>query len=202
MRLKRSKTGDAMARPSRRSSFLGDAGAKFFCETEQTGQDALEILPHPGLRFALNASPYGRRRASLRPGCGSCKRNSRTKQTSPTSSKIPIEGVGVKTFRRRTGLRLRHLVGRLFRGRRWSLDQLACGNRGLLCLRISFWQEGENWFRIRFPAEPTETLADRFFAEAKPAGNPSITHPLGFEAENSLVSLVVFLAHSPALRRS
>ena len=31
----------------------------------------LEILPHPGLRFALNASPFGRRRASLRPGCGS-----------------------------------------------------------------------------------------------------------------------------------
>jgi len=30
----------------------------------------LEILPHPGLRFALNASPFGRRRASLRPGCG------------------------------------------------------------------------------------------------------------------------------------
>jgi hypothetical protein len=65
MRLKRSKTGDAMARPSWRSSLLGDAGAKFFCETEQTGYDALEILPHPGLRFALNASPYGRRRASL-----------------------------------------------------------------------------------------------------------------------------------------
>src|SRR5260370_11597305 len=66
--------------------------------------------------------------------------------------------------------------------------------RGLFCLRISFWQEGEIWFRIRFPAEPTETLADRFFTEAKPAGNPSITHPLGFEAENSLVSLMVFLA--------
>ena len=40
MRLKRSKTGDTMARPSWRSSFLSDAGAKFFCETEQTGQDA------------------------------------------------------------------------------------------------------------------------------------------------------------------
>ena len=61
-------------------------------------------------------------------------------------------------------------------------------------MRISFWQEGEIWFRSRFPAEPTETLADRFFAEAKPTGNPSIPHPLGFEAENSLVSLMVFLA--------
>jgi hypothetical protein len=90
MRLKRSKTGDAMARPSWRSLFLGDAGAKFFSETEQTGYDALESLPHPGLRFALNASPYGRRRASLRPGCESCKRNRRTKQTSPTSSKINL----------------------------------------------------------------------------------------------------------------
>jgi hypothetical protein len=49
-----------MSRPSWRSSFLGDADAIF-----------LEIFPHSGLRFALNASPYGRRRASLRPECGS-----------------------------------------------------------------------------------------------------------------------------------
>ena len=90
MRLKRGKTGDAMGRPNWRSSFLGDAGATFFCKTEQTGYDALEILPHPGLRFALNASPYGRRRASLRPGCGSCLGNRRTKQTSPTSSEINL----------------------------------------------------------------------------------------------------------------
>ncbi len=62
-----SENGDAMGRPSWRSSFLGDAGTNFFC----TGPDVLEILPHPGLRFALNASPSGRRRASLRPGCGS-----------------------------------------------------------------------------------------------------------------------------------
>ena len=49
-----------MGRPSCRSSFLGDADATF-----------LEIFPHSGLRYALNAPPYGRRRASLRPGCGS-----------------------------------------------------------------------------------------------------------------------------------
>jgi hypothetical protein len=77
MGLRRDKTEDAMGRPnrmgrpSRRSSFLGDADARFFCETEQTGHDALEVLPHRGLRFALNASLYGRRRASLRPGCWS-----------------------------------------------------------------------------------------------------------------------------------
>ena len=41
--------------------------ANFFC----TGNDILEILPDPGLRFALNASPFGRRRASLRPASGS-----------------------------------------------------------------------------------------------------------------------------------
>jgi hypothetical protein len=49
-----------MGRPSLRSLFLGDPDATF-----------LENFPHPGLRFALNAPPYGRRRASLRPGCGS-----------------------------------------------------------------------------------------------------------------------------------
>ena len=43
-----------------RSSFLGDADAML-----------LEFFLHPGLRYALNAPPYGRRRASLRPGCGS-----------------------------------------------------------------------------------------------------------------------------------
>jgi hypothetical protein len=90
MRLKRGKTGDAVGRASWQSSFLGDAGANFFCETEQTGHDALEILPHPGLRFALVASPYGRRRASLRPGCGSCQGTKRTKITNPTSSEINL----------------------------------------------------------------------------------------------------------------
>ena len=63
MRLKRGKTGDAMGRPSWRSLFLGDASASFFCETEQTGHDVWKMFPHPGLRFALSASPYGRRRA-------------------------------------------------------------------------------------------------------------------------------------------
>jgi hypothetical protein len=48
----------AMVRPSRRSSFLGGADARFFCGTEQTGHAALEILPHRGLRFALRA-PQG-----------------------------------------------------------------------------------------------------------------------------------------------
>ena len=55
-----SENGDATGRPSWRSSFLGDADATL-----------LELFPHPGLRYALNAPPYGRRRASLRPGCGS-----------------------------------------------------------------------------------------------------------------------------------
>ena len=32
-----------------------------------TGQDVLEVPMDPGLRFALNASPYGRRRATLQP---------------------------------------------------------------------------------------------------------------------------------------
>jgi hypothetical protein len=90
MRLKRGKTGDAMGRPSWRSLFLGDASASFFCETEQTGRDVLKILPHPGLRFALSASPYGRRRASHRPGCGKCQGNRRTRKTNPTSSEINL----------------------------------------------------------------------------------------------------------------
>ena len=55
-----SENGDATGRPSRRSSFLGNADATL-----------LELFPHPGLRYALNAAPYGHRRASLRPGCGS-----------------------------------------------------------------------------------------------------------------------------------
>jgi hypothetical protein len=56
MRMRRDKTGDVVGRPSWRLSFLSDPGANFFCETEQTGHDALEILPHPCLRFALDAS--------------------------------------------------------------------------------------------------------------------------------------------------
>ena len=58
MRLRRDKTEDVMVRPSRRSSFLGDADARFFCGTEQTGHTALEILLHRGLRVALRA-PQG-----------------------------------------------------------------------------------------------------------------------------------------------
>ena len=49
------ENGDARGRPSWRSSFLGDPGANFFCTTH----DVSEILPHPSLRFALNASPSG-----------------------------------------------------------------------------------------------------------------------------------------------
>jgi hypothetical protein len=49
------ENGDAEGRPSWQSSFLGDRGANFFC----TAHDLLEILRHPGLRFALNASPSG-----------------------------------------------------------------------------------------------------------------------------------------------
>ena len=89
MRLKRDKTGDAMGRPSWRSLFLGDAVATFFCETEQTGRDVLKSFPHPGLRVALSASPYGRRRATLRPECGKCQ-GYRNQKTNPTSSEINL----------------------------------------------------------------------------------------------------------------
>ena len=89
MRLKRDKTGDAMGRPSWRSLFLGDTVATFFCETEQTGRDVLKSFPHPGLRFALSASPYGRRRATLRPECGKCQ-GYRNQKTNPTSSEINL----------------------------------------------------------------------------------------------------------------
>ena len=56
-------------------------------------------------------------------------------------------------------------------------------------------REGETWFRTRFPAEPTETLAHGFFAKAEPAGNPTIAHLLRFETENGAVSLMEFLVH-------
>jgi hypothetical protein len=97
---------------------------------------------------------------------------------------------------------LRHLVWRLFRSGTRCLDQLICGNRELFCLRIAFREEEQIWFRIRFPAEPTEVLADCFFVDAKAAGNPSIAHPLGFEAENSLVSLMFFLVSGRTACRS
>ena len=61
-----SANGDAMGRPSCPSSFLGDAGANFFC----TGYDVLEILPHPRLRFTPNTAPFGRHKESLQTGCG------------------------------------------------------------------------------------------------------------------------------------
>jgi len=64
-----------------------------------------------------------------------------------------------------------------------------------LYLRTCFRQEGETCFRTRFPAEPTETLAHGFSTKAKPAGNPTIAHLLGFEAEDGAVSLMEFLVH-------
>jgi len=55
------------------------------------------------------------------------------------------------------------------------------------------------------PAESTETLPHGFFTEANPTRNPSIAHPLGFKAEDGLVSLRGFLvpgrtAGRPSLR--
>jgi len=76
-----------------------------------------------------------------------------------------------------------------------GLEQRACGSHGQLYLRTRFRQEGETGFRTRFPAEPTETLAHGFFAKAKSAGNPTIAHLLGFEAENGAVSPRKFLVH-------
>jgi|SRR6267378_834404 len=81
----------------------------------------------------------------------------------------------------------------LVRSERWNLDQLIYRNHGPLCLRNSFRQEGESWIRSRFPAQPTKTFPDGRFAEAQPPSNPSITHPLGFEAKDGLVSLMGFL---------
>src|SRR6266851_5146922 len=96
----------------------------------------------------------------------------------------PIERVGVETLCSRIAWQLRHLIWGLF-----------CGNHGQLYLRTCFRQEGETWFRTRFPAEPTETLAHGFFAKAEPAGNPTIAHLLRFETENGAVSLMEFLVH-------
>src|SRR5258708_25245652 len=106
-----------------------------------------------------------------------------------------IERVGIETFRRRIGWKLRPLAWRLLRSGRRNLDQLTYRNRGPLCLRIGFRQEGEIWFRIRirFPAQPTKTFPDSRFAEAQPPSNPSIAHPLGFEAEHGFVSFLGFL---------
>ena len=89
MRLKRGKTGDAMGRPNWRSSFLGDAGATFFCKTEQTGYDALEIpAPRSALRpkrIALRA-PQGFAPDLVRELSG----KQENQQTSPTSSEINL----------------------------------------------------------------------------------------------------------------
>ena len=46
---------------------------------------------------------------------------------------------------------------------------------------------------IRFPAQPPKSFPDGRLAEAEPPRNPSITHPLGFEAEDSLVSFMGLL---------
>jgi len=54
------------------------------------------------------------------------------------------------------------LSGGLFGNGGWSLEHRACRNHGQLYLRTCFRQEGETWFRTRFPAEPTETLAHAF----------------------------------------
>jgi hypothetical protein len=95
MRLTWGKTMDAAGQASRRSSFLEVPGAEFFSGMEKTRHDALEILPPPGLRFALNASPSGRRRASLRPGGGRQQvvhfsDYRRTEIINPTSSEINL----------------------------------------------------------------------------------------------------------------
>src|SRR5208283_2432004 len=62
---------------------------------QKTRHDVLEILPPPGLRLALNASPSGRRRASLRPGGGRQQvvhfsDYRRTEIINPTSSEINL----------------------------------------------------------------------------------------------------------------
>jgi len=88
MRLKRGKTGDAMGRPSWRSLFLGDASASFFCETEQTGHDVWKMFPHPGLRFALSASPYGRRRARSDRSAGNVRETGEPKKQTRPRPKI------------------------------------------------------------------------------------------------------------------
>ena len=49
------KTGDAMGRPSWRSSFLGDPGTSFFC----TGNDILEIAPAPPVGAKARRRPEG-----------------------------------------------------------------------------------------------------------------------------------------------
>jgi hypothetical protein len=74
-------------------------------------------------------------------------------------------------------------------------------------LRNDFRQEGKIWLRIRvrFPAQPPKAFPDGRFAEAQPPRNPSITHPLGFKAEDGLVSLRGFLVPgrpSPRARES
>jgi hypothetical protein len=85
--------------------------------------------------------------------------------------------------------RSRGLASRLFAAA--SLG--SCGIHGQLYLQTGFWQEGEAWFRTRFPTESTETLAHGFFTKPKPAGNPTIAHLLGFETENGAVSFMKFL---------
>jgi len=95
MRLTWGETMDAAGQASRRSSFLEVRGAEFFSGMQKTRHDVLEILPPPGLRLALNASPSGRRRASLRPGGGRQQvvhfsDYRRTEIINPTSSEINL----------------------------------------------------------------------------------------------------------------
>src|SRR5262252_10523311 len=67
---------------------LGDASASFFCETEQTGHDVWKMFPHPGLRFALSASPYGRRRARSDRSAGNVRETGEPKKQTRPRPKI------------------------------------------------------------------------------------------------------------------
>jgi hypothetical protein len=60
----------------------------------------------------------------------------------------------------------------------------------------------ELWFRPRVAAEPTEILPDGFFAEAQPTRNPSIAHPLSFQAQDGLIPLADFLCLGTMAGRS
>jgi hypothetical protein len=107
---------------------------------------------------------------------------------------IPVETGGTSTRTHHSNrLAVASSCPALFRSGARSLYQLACGNLRLLRLRASFRRKEETWFRTRFPAEPTENLPHGFFAKAKPTRNSSVAHPLGFEAKNSPIPLMVSL---------
>src|SRR5208283_4094895 len=113
-----------------------------------------------------------------------------------------IQRIEVEAFRCCLGGKGRRRRSRRWRRRGRSLHGLIASGRirggGLGLATTHFRLQGkleETQFRVRFPTQPTESLAYGCFAETKPSRNPSVAVFFGLEAKDGAIALGDFLRH-------